>query len=1127
MKQNLRFLMLALLCAVFSTAWGTEETITFSEQGFSNGQEITSISGTNFSITFAQGTNTNNAPKYYTSGTAIRAYGGNYFTVSSSSTITKIVITFGSGEGSNEITTNVETYSNGTWEGSATDVTFTIGGSSGHRRLAAIAVTLEGGSQQLTGETYEIILDAPASFVEGDYVITGNSTSQKYAMTNVVANNAFSGTEPPIDGNANVITDDKTMVWHIAPQGDYWSIQSLDDGKYAANNSGNATMTSTLDENALWSYNGNNGFVNKVNNAQLHFFNGNFSFTSLGSGVFTLYRMPDKYYVAGTWTEWATDKIEMTKSTDGTYTLANQGVAAEAQFKIIKVVSEAGDPIWYGGEGNSAYWITADNHTDISLFTNDAPNFYMPIAGTWTFTVDPTGAAPKLTVAGDWPVWEYYLKGDFNDWEAVASYKFSQIGETGKYSLNKLIKKGETFKIYGVRGNEEKWFGAVSNGDFYVENNLVGTAISLTTENGGEDFYMNLSNKKYWELEFDPGNMTLTLNNFISDIAELPFEYDGGRNAIENTAGLTSNGLGNDYSNSPKMRFDTSSQYLTLHFNERPGTLSFDIKSNGFSEGTFQVLTSTDGENYDVLKEYTSISAATTGQHEIFNNLGENVRYIKWLYKQKVSGNVALGNIVLEKYVAPEYHTLTINSADHSEIFVFYNDSGNNYPEIEDGDEVLSGSEVLISIDVEDYFYLNSLMVTDEDGQELTLTKDDGSWTFTMPKSDVTISYTVKEYDYDQEEWVLTDLADLTEDDIFVIVGFYENDPYAMINHNGDRAPETFDGLYISGNREILRGIPDPISDEIKWNVSGNATDGYIFYPNGDHNQWLYATNTNNGVRVGTGAANLFTLTSDGYLTVTVPSDDGDIQRYIGIYNGDDWRCYTSINSNIQNQTFGFYKYVKPETFEFSISDLATDGTTCYATISALGDDLWIVKGNVEVSTVVVENNVLTYPFVAKEGDKIPGNGAYLVKGNAGDYTFEKSKSPRTIDIGDNMLMSTGNGNITTTAPTDAGTTPYLFYKLARNANKDVNSVGFYFGADNGGPFRYGKGHQAYLAVPNPTGGTGVQSFSFDGTGTGINDIVTVPSNENEVYTLSGMRVNSDRLQKGLYIVNGKKVVIK
>ena len=119
------------------------QTITFSALGYTNGQEITTVDGTNMTITFNKGSNSNNAPKYYTSGEAIRAYGGNYFTVAAKQNhkISKIELTFGSSDGSNDITTDVVTYDEGTWEGTATSVTFTIGGSSGNRRIAAIKVT--------------------------------------------------------------------------------------------------------------------------------------------------------------------------------------------------------------------------------------------------------------------------------------------------------------------------------------------------------------------------------------------------------------------------------------------------------------------------------------------------------------------------------------------------------------------------------------------------------------------------------------------------------------------------------------------------------------------------------------------------------------------------------------------------------------------------------------------------------------------------------------------------------------------------------------------------------------------------------------------------------------------------
>ena len=116
------------------------ESVDFSAQGYVNSQTISSYHGTHFSVSFDKGTNSN-LPKYYDNGTAIRVYGGGYFIITSESTITKIVVEFGSSDGSNAISTNAGTFSNGTWIGNSNSVKFTIGGQAGHRRIQKITVT--------------------------------------------------------------------------------------------------------------------------------------------------------------------------------------------------------------------------------------------------------------------------------------------------------------------------------------------------------------------------------------------------------------------------------------------------------------------------------------------------------------------------------------------------------------------------------------------------------------------------------------------------------------------------------------------------------------------------------------------------------------------------------------------------------------------------------------------------------------------------------------------------------------------------------------------------------------------------------------------------------------------------
>ena len=116
------------------------------KMGYSNAQEITTVTvgeEDQVTIKFDKGSNSN-TPKYYTSGTAIRAYGGNTitFTAPANLKIQKIVITFSSGEGTNEITADNGTWTSPTWTGSADTVVLTIGGTSGHRRIQSITITI-------------------------------------------------------------------------------------------------------------------------------------------------------------------------------------------------------------------------------------------------------------------------------------------------------------------------------------------------------------------------------------------------------------------------------------------------------------------------------------------------------------------------------------------------------------------------------------------------------------------------------------------------------------------------------------------------------------------------------------------------------------------------------------------------------------------------------------------------------------------------------------------------------------------------------------------------------------------------------------------------------------------------
>ena len=126
----------------------------------------------------------------------------------------------------------------------------------------------------------------------------------------------------------------------------------------------------------------------------------------------------------------------------------------------------------------------------------------------------------------------------------------------------------------------------------------------------------------------------------------------------------------------------------------------------------------------------------------------------------------------------------------------------------------------------------------------------------------------------------------------------------------------------------------------------------------------------------------------------------------------------------------------------------------------------------------------------------------------------------------------------TTIAPNNEDAGSYKFYMLSLNANHEPESIGFYYAAPNGAPFT-SKAHKAYLPVMNNVAAN-IHAFLLNDNvvtdegieSTGIDTVVGRQSTFNgALYNLQGQRVNEHLLnakaKKGIYIVNGRKVVIK
>ena len=154
----------------------------------------------------------------------------------------------------------------------------------------------------------------------------------------------------------------------------------------------------------------------------------------------------------------------------------------------------------------------------------------------------------------------------------------------------------------GIQHIKENIAGAISLSGNTITALAEGTATITATVAEGATY---LSNSVDFTVTVNPQN-----------IATLPFAFDGGVSQIATTLGMSQKNLGKDYDNSPKLKFDDKDDYVIIHFDERPGKLTYDIKANtgsGAFSGEFAVQESADGVTYRDLVKYSTISGIPVG----------------------------------------------------------------------------------------------------------------------------------------------------------------------------------------------------------------------------------------------------------------------------------------------------------------------------------------------------------------------------------------------------------------------------------------------------------------------------------------------------------------------------------
>lgn len=290
----------------------------------------------------------------------------------------------------------------------------------------------------------------------------------------------------------------------------------------------------------------------------------------------------------------------------------------------------------------------------------------------------------------------------------------------------------------------------------------------------------------------------------------------------------------------------------------------------------------------------------------------------------------------------------------------------------------------------------------------------------------------------------------------------------------------------------------------------------------------------------------------DGTLTFTAPEDytiskivftgTVGLESKVGTLdsNSNVWTTTDGVNSVVFTRSATTYIQTAAITLVPSVENktmVATDKEAYYSTFSC--DRAVVFTNDVIVNAVTIEDGILKLTALTTgdykttnsttetvtNGYYVPANTGVLISAKNANITYYTAVTDQDhASLPNNQLVAaTTNGKF-------EGVTGYKYYKLAYDDYEKETGLGFYYGEADGAPFVVKKG-LAYLAVPVISGGNLAAGYSFGGNGgddtTGINGIENDNVNETQtIYNMQGQRVEKAGL-RGIYIVNGKKVVLK
>lgn len=945
-------------------------------------------------------------------GSEYRLYKNSTTTFSvSEGTITKIVFTGTSGNpasGFGNQTGWTTSGNNGTWVGSAKEVSFTASGA--QVRATQIVVTVESATANPAVVTTVTIDDA-----------------------NLTNTNVFDGTA------AGKLTA---------------SVKAADGGPIDG-----ATVTWTSSEEAVATI-ATDGTVTLVDA-------GTTTITANYAGVENQYRPSSATY------ELTVTNID--PNAPGTenkpYTIAQARAAIDA------------------GTGVTGVYATGTVSEIVTAYNSQFGNITYNISTDGTTTADQLQAYRGKSYNGD----KFTSEEDIQVGDVVVVYgNLTKYGSTYEFAQdNQLVSLDRPVVTTPVinADNVELAYDATSGEIAYTINNpATGVALNATTT---ADWISNIAvtddkvtftttendgstdRKATFTLSYQGATdkeVTVTQKHQTVDYATLPFDWAGGVKAdLMAMNGVSANGLGSDYAagNAPyNIKFDGKDDYIQVKTDGQPGIVTIGVKMiGGASTSKIKVQESSDGQTFTDVEEFTISGAQnevlTFETNTAFADASRYVRIIKSVH----GSNVGVGAISIAKPVAPSTDPV-INANDVELEYdatsgeIAYTITNLN-PTV--GLTATTTADWISDIDVTTEKVTFTTTANDGDADRTATIK------LTYPGATdkevtVTQKHFVKDYatlPFCWEGGAKADLEALTGVSANGLGSDYaaSNAPYLIkLDGTGDYIQVKTDGQILNVTAEVkMLGGSNTSSITVQSSADGTTfTDVEVLSISGAQNDVLALETTKTFGANDRYVRLLFTKGSNvGVGAITI-------------------NCVRKSISDAEYAT-----YCSPYALDFT----NVSGLTAY-------------EATIDGTTVAFN-----------EGDKVFAAGeGILLKGSEGAYTIPVIASA-TANTNNKLV-----GVLADTEVTDTG----IFVLMNGN-----NGVGFY---KTKSAFTVGA-HTAYL--PAQAGGNGARDFIGidDNTTTGVNSIDNGQWTIDNVYNLNGQRVNNAK--KGLYIVNGKKVVVK